>query len=121
MAQKSSKLTGPASEGQRKLVDEAIERLDKLAESQLEMARLFIDRGKPEIARRRLQEVVELYSKTDAANEAKQMLKAIRALPKRCATQEEFDSISRRHFSMLDRLNKHQQGEKIFTLQKWAA
>lgn len=64
-------------EQQKQLVDEAIERLDRLAESQLEMARLFIDRGKIEIARRRLTEVVELYGKSDAAKEAKKMLKGL--------------------------------------------
>lgn len=64
-------------EEQKQLVDEAIERLDRLAESQLEMARLFIDRGKIEIARRRLTEVVELYGKSDAAKEAKKLLKGL--------------------------------------------
>jgi FimV-like protein len=64
-------------EQQKNLVDDAIERLDRLAESQLEMARLFIDRGKPEIARRRLQEVVELYGKSDAAKEATKLLKSL--------------------------------------------
>jgi FimV-like protein len=64
-------------EQQKNLVDDAIERLDRLAESQLEMARLFIDGGKPEIARRRLQEVVELYGKSDAAKEATKLLKSL--------------------------------------------
>jgi FimV-like protein len=64
-------------EEQKKLVDEAIERLDRLAESQLEMARLFIDRGKIDIARRRLQEVVELYGKSEAAKDAKKLLKTL--------------------------------------------
>lgn len=61
-------------EQQKQLVDDAIERLDRLAESQLEMARLFIDRGKPEIARRRLREVVELYGKSAAARDAQKLL-----------------------------------------------
>lgn len=65
------------AEQQKQLVDEAIERLDRLAESQLDMAKLFIDRGKIDIARRRLQEVVELYSKSDAAKDAKKLLKTI--------------------------------------------
>lgn len=64
-------------EEQKQLVDDAIERLDRLAESELEMARLFIDRGKIEIARRRLQGVVELYGKSDAAKEAKKLLKGL--------------------------------------------
>ena len=64
-------------EQQKQLVDEAIDRLDRLAESQLEMARLFIDRGKTDIARRRLREVVELYSKSDSAKAAKKLLKEL--------------------------------------------
>jgi Tfp pilus assembly protein FimV len=56
-------------------LDLAIERLDKHAESQLEMARLFISHGKTEIARRRLQEILELYAKSDAAKEARLLLK----------------------------------------------
>lgn len=61
-------------EQQKAGLDQAIKRLDKHAESQLEMARLFIDRGKTEIARRRLQELVEMYGKSDAAKEAKKLL-----------------------------------------------
>ena len=64
-------------EQQKQLVDDAIERSDSLAESQLEMARLFIDRGKIEIARRRLEEVVELYGKSDAAKDARKLLKKL--------------------------------------------
>ena len=60
-----------------KLVDDAIERQERHAESELQMARLFIDRGKIEIGRRRLQEVVELYGKSDSAKEAKKLLKSI--------------------------------------------
>ena len=62
-------------EQQKKLVDDAIERLDRLAESELEMARLFIARGKTEIATRRLQEVIDRYGTSDAAKEAKTLLK----------------------------------------------
>lgn len=64
-------------EEQTAKLDEALERMDKLAESQLEMARLFIDRGKTEIARRRLQEILELYGKSDVAKEARKMLKRL--------------------------------------------
>lgn len=69
-------------EEKKKLVDDAIERLDRLAESELEMARLFINRGKIEIARRRLQELIYRYAKSDAATEAKKQLKNL------CATDE---------------------------------
>ena len=51
--------------------------MDRLAESEVELARLFIDKGKPDIARRRLQGVLELYSKSDAAKEAKKLLKGL--------------------------------------------
>lgn len=61
-------------EEQTAKLDQALERMDKLAESQLEMARLFIDRGKTEIARRRLQEILELYGKSEVAKEARKML-----------------------------------------------
>lgn len=64
-------------EEQKAQLDEAIERLEKHAESQLEMARLFIDRGKTAIARRRLQEILELYGKSDAAKEARKLLKKL--------------------------------------------
>ena len=56
---------------------QVLERLDKHAESQLEMARLFIDRGKTEIARRRLHELVEMYGKSEAAQEASKLLKGL--------------------------------------------
>ncbi len=77
MTEKTTPAPTMSVEQQKQLVDEAIERLDRLAESQLEMARLFIDKGKPEIARRRLQEVIELYGKSDAAKDAKTMLKTL--------------------------------------------
>ena len=64
-------------EQQKVGLDQALERLDKLAESQLEMARLFIDRGKTEIARRRLHELLEMYGKSDAAKEAKKLLNCL--------------------------------------------
>lgn len=62
---------------QRDQLDQAIEKLDKHSESQLEMARLFIARGKPEIARRRLEEILELYGKSNAAKEARTLLKRL--------------------------------------------
>lgn len=77
MTDESAKPVTLTPEQQKQLVDEAIERLDRLAESQLEMARLFIDRGKIEIARRRLEEVVTEYGKSEAAKDAKKLLKAL--------------------------------------------
>jgi len=61
-------------EQQKKLVDDAIERLDRLAESELEMAKLFLERGKTEIAQRRLRELIQRYGKSDAAKDAQSML-----------------------------------------------
>lgn len=62
-------------EEQTELLNEVLERMDKLAENQLEMARLFIARGKTEIARRRLEEIQELYGKSDVAKIARRLLK----------------------------------------------
>ena len=61
-------------EQQKEQLDHALSRLDKIAESQLEMAQLFISRGKIEIARR-LQEILDLHGQTDAASEARKLLK----------------------------------------------
>lgn len=66
-------------EEQTAILDEALQRLDKLAESQLEMARLFIARGKCEIAQRRLEEILELYGKSEHAKEARKLLKGLKA------------------------------------------
>ncbi len=77
MTEESAKTPTLTPEQQKQLVDEAIERQERHAESELQMARLFIDRGKIEIGRRRLQEVVELYGKSDSAKEAKKLLKTI--------------------------------------------
>ena len=77
MTEESAKTPTLTPEQQKQLVDEAIERQERHAESELQMARLFIDRGKIEIGRRRLQEVVELYGKSDSAKEAKKILKTI--------------------------------------------
>jgi len=64
-------------EQQKEKIDEVLERQEKLAESQLTMSRLFIERGKIDIARRRLLEILELYAKSDAAAEAKKLLKSL--------------------------------------------
>lgn len=77
MEEEPAKPAALSTEEQKQLVDEAIERMYRLAESEVELARLFIDRGKPDIARRRLQGVLELYAKSDAAQEAKKLLKGL--------------------------------------------
>jgi Tfp pilus assembly protein FimV len=58
-------------------VDEAIEKSEALAASQLDMARLFLTHGKTDIAQRRLQDVVENYGKSEAAKEARKLLTRI--------------------------------------------
>ena len=58
----------------RQLVEEAIERREKLAESEVEMARLFLASGKAEIARRRLEEVIANCRGAAAVEEARRLL-----------------------------------------------
>ena len=60
---------------QRRLLDQAIEKREKLAESRLEMAKMFLEKGKLEIAIKRLQEIVDEFD--GAANEANAMLKRL--------------------------------------------
>ena len=79
MTDEVAKVSTFTPEQQKKLVDDAIERLDRLAESDLEMARLFLSRGKIEIAGRRLQEVIDRYEKSDLASEARNLLNQLRA------------------------------------------
>jgi FimV-like protein len=62
---------------EKRLVDDAIEKSEKLAESQLDMAQLFISHGKADVARRRLEDLIERYGRSEAANEARKMLKRI--------------------------------------------
>ena len=66
------------TEAERKAsVDEAIERLDKLAEGELEMARMFRERGKFDTARRRLQNLIAQYNKSRVADAARQLLQEL--------------------------------------------
>jgi Tfp pilus assembly protein FimV len=78
MIEESDKTPTLTPEQQKQLVDDAIERQERHAETELEMARLFIGRGKIDIGRRRLQEVVELYGKSDSAKEAKKLLQQLK-------------------------------------------
>ena len=55
----------------------AIEKRDKLAESRVEMAKWFLQSGKKEIGKRRLQEIVSEFAASDAAEEAIQLLKGL--------------------------------------------
>lgn len=73
----ANEATALSEDEQKRLVDEAIEKSEKLAESQLDMAQLFISRGKTDVARRRLEDLIERYGRSDAAKEARLMLKRI--------------------------------------------
>jgi outer membrane protein assembly factor BamD (BamD/ComL family) len=61
-------------EQRKKLLEEAIERQDKLAESELEMARMFIAHEKTETAQRRLRGLIANFGASAAAVEAAQLL-----------------------------------------------
>ena len=64
-------------EEQHVLVNQAIEKAEKLAEIQVEMARLFLARGKPDIARHRLTDVIENFRQSDAAQDARKLLRQL--------------------------------------------
>lgn len=72
---KRTKKPTPADEQNRLIVDKAIQDGKRLAESKLDIARLFIARGQTDIARRRLQELLELHGESDEAAEARGLLK----------------------------------------------
>lgn len=63
-----------SAEELEKLLEQAVEKAEKLAESQLEMAHLFLSKGKADIARRRLQEILDRYPDCTAAEPARQLL-----------------------------------------------
>lgn len=69
----STGLEAPAKE----LINAAIETADKLAESQLEIAKLFLSYGKAKIARRRLQLVIEQHAQSRFAGESRQLLSTL--------------------------------------------
>lgn len=71
---KSRKVTPADPEAQR-LLDEAIARRDKIAESLLEMAEVFVQNGKLDIARRRWREIAEEFDGLPAAEQARARLK----------------------------------------------
>ncbi len=68
------KKPAPADEQQRQVVEQAIQEGRRLAESRLDIARLFLSRGQFDIARRRLTELLQLHPDTEEAQEAKQLL-----------------------------------------------
>ena len=58
----------------KELVEQSIQKRERLTESGLEMAKLFMEKGKPKIARRRLKEIVDEFDGSAAAEEAREML-----------------------------------------------
>lgn len=62
------------------LLEQAVQKREKLAESALDMAKMFIQRGKPEIARRRLQQIVDEFDGSAAVTEARTMLTGLRQI-----------------------------------------
>lgn len=65
-----------AAERQR-LLDEAIERREPLAQSELEIARMFLARGRHDVARRRLELILTDCPLSEAAVEARRLLEAL--------------------------------------------
>ena len=82
---KSKKTIGPkkksqpvlTEDDQRELMEQSNRIRDRLAESQLDMAKLFLENEKSDIALRRLKEIVAEYSGSAAAAEAKSLLKKL--------------------------------------------
>ena len=82
---KSAKKVGPKKKAQPELTEaerrELLERekltRERRAENQLELAKLFLTKEKPDIARRRLKEIVAEYSGSAAAIEAKSLIKRL--------------------------------------------
>ncbi|HEY3964917.1 MAG TPA: hypothetical protein VGM05_10240 [Planctomycetaceae bacterium] len=61
----------------RQLLETTIQKNEKLAESGVEMAKLFLQKGKRQIAKRRLREIVNEFAGSEAAKEAKSLLKTL--------------------------------------------
>ena len=67
----------PTVDEQKALLEEAIRKRDKLADSELEMARMFLEKGKLDIAKRRLREILDAYGESAAATEARKLMKRV--------------------------------------------
>lgn len=66
-----------SAEEKQQLLEAAIERSEKLAESQLEMAHYFLEHGKVDVAHRRLKEIVEKFPASSAADDARRLLDSL--------------------------------------------
>ena len=71
---KSKSKSDPLSDEKQALLDQAIEKRERLADSRLEMAKMFLQKDKPEIALKRLKEIVDEFDGSAAAIEARKML-----------------------------------------------
>jgi len=70
--------TAQLSDAERlELLAAEIEKHEKLASSQIEMAELFLAQGKDEIARRRLEQILSEWPEASSAETAKTMLKKL--------------------------------------------
>ncbi len=66
------------TEGEKqKLLEQTNQIRDQRAENELELAKLFLENEKPDIALRRLKEIVVEYSGSAAATEAKSLMKKL--------------------------------------------
>ena len=82
---KSQKTSGSKKKSKPELTEEEkqeiLERENRIreqgAENQLELAKLFLENEKPDIALRRLKEIVAEYSGSKAATEAKFLMKKL--------------------------------------------
>ncbi|MDA1231487.1 MAG: hypothetical protein O2856_11985 [Planctomycetota bacterium] len=82
---KSKKKIGSKKKSQPELTEEEKQELleqtnqirDQRAENALELAKLFLENEKPDIALRRLKEIVVEYSGSAAATEAKSLMKKL--------------------------------------------
>ena len=82
---KSQKTSGSKKKSKPELTEEEkqeiLEKANQIreqgAENQLELAKLFLDNEKPDIALRRLKEIVAEYSGSKAATEAKFLMKKL--------------------------------------------
>ena len=61
----------------KQLLEAAIQNNEKLAESGVAMAKLFLEKGKRQIAKSRLRRIVEEFEGSEAAKEAKALLKKL--------------------------------------------
>ena len=83
---KSPKTSGSKKKSKPELTEEQMRELEEKAnqireqqaENQLELAKLFLENEKPDIALRRLQEIVAEFSGSMAATEAKSLMKKLK-------------------------------------------